>query len=237
MRSLLAAALLLSPALCRGAALPPVFENSGTNSSGVVCLKALTSYITLTDIQKTEAVEEAATALKVSCPISIQSEKAGELWTIKEGKAEKLDAWSDQPLPLGPKTNTIGRWFAAFGMQSMGGGDFPSSTINLRLGSTLFQNRYDLAFTYDYSKPRDAQLGRAAVGLVGRALMPLSQHAGWNIGGQLSRVNNAGIAEGSIGLVTGLNIYLPRGSFDITLNLQDKGVYGFLVGYTVFISR
>jgi len=45
------------------------------------------------------------------------------------------------------------------------------------------------------------------------------------------------VKTASVGLVAGINVYLPRGSFDITLNLQDKGAYGLMAGYTVFISR
>ena len=67
--------------------------------------------------------------------------------------------------------------------------------------------------------------------------MPLSVHGGCNIGAQLNSVDNYGAKTRSIGLVTGLNVYLPGGSFDITLNLQDKGVYGLMAGYTVFITR
>jgi hypothetical protein len=138
---------------------------------------------------------------------------------------------------MGEKTSQAGRWFASFGMQGMSGGDYPSGAINMRLGSTLYKNRYDVALTYDYYKLRDALEGRTSLGLVARALMPVSPYGGWNIGAQLLSVNNYGVRQGTLGIVAGINVFLPRGSFDITLNLQDQGNYGLLAGYTVFITR
>ena len=49
--------------------------------------------------------------------------------------------------------------------------------------------------------------------------------------------DNYGEKSSSFGLVTGINVYLPRGSFDITLNLKDKGDCGLLAGYTIYLSR
>lgn len=239
MRLLLAAALLLAPALCRAASLPPEFESSRLNPAGALYLKASKTYSSLTTSEQSEAIGRAGAGLGYvpDKPIIVELDGAGEVWVIKEGVAVKLDAWSDRALPFGPKTSRTGRWFASFGMQAMSGGDFPTTTLNLRLGSTLYKNRYDLAATYDYSKSKGADLGRASVGLTGRALLPISRHGGWNIGAQLSSDDNYGDKTTTVGLVTGLNVYLPRGSFDITFILRDKGGYGLLAGYTIFISR
>ena len=237
MRLLLLAVLLLLPAFGR-AALPQEFESSNLNRSGVLYLKAAATYGPLSPDEKTSSVEKAAGSLAVANgTVVVQSGAAGEIWSVRGGKAEKLDGWSDTTLPLNPKTNNAGRWFASFGMQSMSGGPSPSGTINMRLGSTLYKGRYDLALSYDYNKLSDAELGQASLGVVGRALIPLTRHGGWNIGAQLTRTNSFGVASDSVGLVTGLNIYLPRGTFDITLNLQEKGAYGVLAGYTIFITR
>jgi hypothetical protein len=235
MKRLVTVIMLLAPAAA--AALPPEFESSRVNSAGIVYLKAAKAYKPLSAAQKADTVSLAAVSLELKKTVVVELAGEGELWAVKEGRASRLDAWSDEHMRSGPKARRTGRWFASFGMQSMGGGDYPSSTMNLRFGSTLYKNRYDLAVSYDYSKPRDSELARAALGLVGRALLPLSRHGGWNIGAQLSSVDNYGVEETKIGLVTGLNVYLPRGSFDITLNLQDKGAYGLLAGYTVFITK
>jgi hypothetical protein len=235
---LLLAALLLGPSFCFGAALPSEFEGSRVNSSGLVYLKGAGGYKNLSAAAQAAAVSKGAAALgRQDCQIAVELDGAGELWDVRNGKAAQLDAWSDRSMPLAHGSSRIGRWFASFGMQAMNGGDFPSGAMNLRLGSTLFKNRYDLALAYDYSKPRDSIVSRTSLGLVGRALLPLSPHGGWNIGGQISSADNYGDQTSSIGLVTGLNVYLPGGSFDITFKLQDKGAYGLMAGYTVFLSR
>lgn len=235
---LLLAALLLVPSLCFAGTLPSEFENSRVNSAGVVYLKAAGGYKTLSKAAKASVVSQAASSLgRQDGQLAVELDGAGELWSLRNGKAEQLDAWSDRAMPLSHGSSRIGRWFASFGVQAMNGGDYPSGTMNLRLGSTLFKNRYDLALAYDYSKPRDSMVSRTSLGLVGRALMPLSAHGGWNIGGQISSVDNYGDKTTSIGLVTGLNVYLPGGSFDIALKLQDKGAYGLMAGYTVFLTR
>lgn len=238
MRVFLAAVLLLAPALCR-AALPAQFEGSSMNASGTMVLKAAQGYISLDQLSRAAVVIQAVSALNLPAdkPLAVQWSGGGELWTMKDNLAVKLDGWSDKSLPFGPSTSKGGRWFGSFGVQSMGGGDYPASSMNLRVGSTLLKNKYDLAGTYDYYKPAKSITYRASMGLVGRMLMPLSPHGGWNAGVQLSMVNSYGERKGYGGLVTGLNIYLPRGSFDITLNLQDKGSYSLLVGCTVFVTR
>jgi len=235
---MLFSALLLAPSLSFAAGLPSEFESSRENQAGVVYLKAANVYKNLPAASRVVAVANAAASLgRTDGQMAVELDGDGELWRIKDGKAARLDVWSDSSLPLAHGAARTGRWFATFGMQGMSGGDYPSGTINLRLGTTLYRNRYDAAVSYDYYKLRDALEGRTSLGLVGRALIPLSAHGGWNIGGQLSSVDNYGKKSGSIGVVTGLNVYLPGGSFDLTLNLRDKGGYGLLAGYTIFLTR
>lgn len=236
---LILAALLLSPAVCRAAALPAQFESSSVNASGTTVLKAAKAYTAMPPIGRSGVVARAANALALppEKPFSVEWAGGGELWALKNGQASKIDSWSDRSLPLNPKSSNKGRWFGSVGLQGMGGGDYPASAMNLRVGSTLFRNQYDLAWTYDYYKPAESETYRASMGLMGRKLMPLSPQGGWNVGAQLSMLNNYGERSGTLGLVTGLNIYLPRGSFDITLLLQDEGAYGLLVGYTVHLTR
>lgn len=237
MRKLLFLAALLSPALCRAAALPPEFASFRAGAAGTVYLKASETYPPQNqDAAVLNAWYAAAPAKKEGLAV-VELNGGGELWTVKEGRAAKLDAWSDKQIYLGPKARRTGRWFASFGMQSMGGGDYPSSTMNLRLGTTLYKNRYDAAVSYDYGKPRDAVLSRSSLGLVGRMLMPFSRRGGWNLGAQLSSSDNYGLKTTAAGLVTGLNVYLPSGSFDISFTFRDKGAYGLLAGYTVFLTR
>jgi len=236
MTRFLAAIALFIPTCA--AAMPPAFKGSHVNGAGVTYLEAASSYDKLS--LNAKAAEVALAAKELGVPtgsLVVKQDAGGELWSIKAGTPYRLDTWSDKSTPLGQNTSRAGRWFASFGMQGMNGGDYPSGAINMRLGSTLYQNRYDVALTYDYYKLRDALEGRTSLGLVGRALMPVSQYGGWNIGAQLSSVNNYGVRQGTVGIVTGINVFLPRGSFDITLNLQDQGNYGFLAGYTVFITR
>lgn len=234
----LLAILFFAPSLCFGAALPSEFESSRTNSAGLVYLKASGGYNDLTAASRASVVATAAASLgRKNGQLAVELDAAGELWTIKNGEAEKLDVWSDRSTPLAHGSLKPGRWFASFGMQGMSGGDYPSGTINLRLGTTLYKNRYDAAVTYDHYKLRDALDGRTSLGLVGRALLPLSPHGGWNIGAQVSSMDSYGNKTSSIGLVTGLNVYLPGGSLDLTLNLRDKGGYGLMAGYTIFLTR
>jgi hypothetical protein len=237
MKRLTAALLLLLPLCAAAAQLPPQFEGSRENAAGAVYLKAAKTYYELNAGEKAAAVAAAAGALGLEKPVAVELDGGGELWNIKDGRAVKLDSWSDRNIYLGPKARRTGRWFASFGMQSMGGGDYPSSTLNLRLGTTLYKDRYDAAVSYDYSKPRDAVLSRSSLGLVGRMLMPLSRHGGWNLGAQVYSSDNYGVKTTAVGLVTGLNVYLPRGSFDIGFTLRDKGAYGLMAGYTVFLTR
>ncbi|PIU19508.1 MAG: hypothetical protein COT18_07135 [Elusimicrobia bacterium CG08_land_8_20_14_0_20_59_10] len=236
---LLIAALLLLPHVCQAGSLPPQFEGSSVNASGTTILKAAKAYTFIQPVGRPAVVAQAAAALPLppEKPFSVEWPGGGELWAMKDGQPVKLDSWSDLSLPLNPKSFNIGRWFGTFGIQSMGGGDYPASSMNLRVGSTLLRNRYDLAWTYDYYKPAESETYRAAMGLMGRKLMPLSPHGGWNFGAQLSMLNNYGERSGTLGLVTGLNIYLPRGSFDITLLLQDEGAHGLFAGYTVHLTR
>ena len=238
MRKFLALALLLGSALCAAAALPPEFDSYRVTPAGTVYFKASKAY---SSPGKKEGIIlnawTAAVPANTEGLAVVELDGAGEAWGIKDGKASKLDSWSDKSMTFGPKTSRAGRWFGSFGMQSMGGGDHPSSALNLRFGSTLFKNRYDLAVSYDYNKAKDSILGQSSTGLVGRALLPLSRHGGWNIGAQFFSSDNYGDKESSVGLVTGLNVYLPQGSFDLTFNLREKGAYGFLVGYTVYITR
>lgn len=238
MKALIAALLLLAPVLCRAAALPHAFESSRVNASGVTYLKALSAYSRLALAAKAETLANAAAALGIADgQMVVELRAAGELWRVKDGKPAMQDSWSDNELPLGPGTRRAGRWFASFGMQAMSGGDYPSGTLNMRFGSTLYKGRYDAALTYDYSRQQDALVGRTSLGLVGRALLPINQHGGWNVGAELYTIDNYGVRQNSFGLVTGLNVYLPGGSFDVTLNLRDKGAYGLLAGYTLFITR
>lgn len=234
MRILPALFLICACGAANAAALPPEIESARPNAAGVLELKAAKSYKFL-DVRRKGEIVAAAAGADMAAQVSFDG--GGELWRVQGGEADRLDAWSDARIRLEEKAPRTGRWFASLGMQSMAGGDHPSATLNMRLGSTLYKDRYDLAFSYDYSKPRDSLLSRTSFGLVGRALLPLSRHGGWNVGAQVSGVNNYGVEETRIGAVAGLNVYLPRGSFDITFSLQDKGDYGLLAGYTVYLTR
>ncbi len=170
--------------------------------------------------------------------ISLRYASGGELYNCdKNNKVKLLNRWSDEKLYFGDENRNKGRFFGFIGGQIMSGGDYPSSGLNLRIGTMLYKNKYDVAFVYDVNKLNDFETDNKSMGIIGRALFPLSKHSGWNIGGQIMNNNYSGDKSTNIGLVSGINIYLPQGSFDMSFNFQEKGVYGLMFGYTVFVSR
>jgi len=146
-----------------------------------------------------------------------------------------VDAWADDRPPLQAQRKT-GQWFGFFGAQAQTGGSTKSSGFNARIGSTLWQGRYDLAATLSTQTTKDAST--SSVGLVGRMLFRLNPDIGWNVGAQAQRsASSSGDTLDTISVVGGLNIYVPNGSFDVTLTLGNRGTYGLLFGYTIFLTR
>lgn len=235
-------ALLFSGFMLLGAAVfaaepVPVFVSSGVISSGILRLKAAPGYFDLKAAEKKSAVERAVAAAPSASVVSVELSSEGELWTVSGGRAEALDYWSDRGMRFGPRSRRSGRWFGYVGGQLTRGGDLPSNALTGRIGATLFKNRYDAAISL--SRSNFTELDDSAVttaGLTFRALYPYTAHAGFNIGVQAARVSATGYNHLSPSVLGGVNIYLPGGSFDITLTHGERGNRGLMLGYTVYLG-
>lgn len=236
MKSLLLGICLLCGNAAFAAEPAPVFTSSTVAPSGVLLLKAATGYFSLKEIEKKSAVERAAAAPSASI-VSVEVAGEGELWAVTAGSAAALDSWSERGMRFGPRSRRAGRWFGYIGGQLTRGGDLPSNAWTARLGTTLFKNRYDAAISLaknSFTEVDDS--GITTVGLTFRALYPYTAHAGFNLGVQLDRVSATGYNHLSPSALAGINIYLPGGSFDITLTHGERGNRGLMLGYTVYLG-
>ena len=238
MRGLLLGAFLLSGGAAFAANPAPVFTSSRVAPSGLLLLKAATGYFHLKDADKKSAVERAAAAAPSVSVVAVEAAGEGELWSVAAGTAAALDSWSERGMRFEPRSRRAGRWFGYLGGQFARGGDFPSNGWTGRLGTTLFKDRYDAAISLSQnslSGISDSEVTN--IGLTLRALYPYTAHTGLNLGGQLDRGSASGGSSLTLAAVCGINIYLPGGSFDVSLSLGEEGRASLLAGYTVFISR
>lgn len=171
----------------------------------------------------------------------------GQLWHCTgqdEAGSEKIGAvesWRDDYLRIsGPAAR--GGLFGYIGGQAVVNGPVDSNGYNLRLGSTLYQGRYDAALSYGKSTVATTpSYALSSYGLVGRALFPLDESKGWNLGLQFTRtVSTAGginTRTDSTGVLGGLNFFLPGGSFDVTVTVGNNSTFGVQLGYTVYLTR
>jgi len=170
--------------------------------------------------------------------ITVTWKGGGDLWNLQSDKPVKVDQWSDNKLFYSQSNSETGRLFAFFGGQTIQGGGIDITGFNARFGTTLYKNRYDLAATITYASINSTpSVNTNSFGVVGRALFPLSEHVGYNLGGQIVRTEAGGTNEITPGLVAGLNFYAPTGSFDVTLSTIDAGRWSLLAGYTLFFDR
>lgn len=237
MKTLLLGVFLLSGNAVSAAEPAPVFTSSRVAPSGILLLKAATGYLYLKDAEKKAAVERAAVAAPSASIVSVEAAGEGELWSVVAGSAAALDSWSERGMRFGPRSRRAGRWFGYVGGQLTRGGDLPSNAWTGRLGTTLLKDRYDAAISLtrnNFTEVEDSNV--TTVGLTFRALYPYTAHAGFNIGVQLARVSATGYSHLSPSALTGINIYLPGGSFDITFTHGERGNRGLLLGYTVYIG-
>lgn len=168
----------------------------------------------------------------------------GSLWRCAKGQGGKaeirsVEEWSDDFLPFAASGRNRGRLFGFLGGQLATGGAIDSMGFNARLGSTLMQDRYDAAVSLGYvSFDSDPAFSITSLGLVLRELFPLSRHAGWNAGVQLLyNKPSIGDADTTVSALTGVNFYLPGGSFDVTLTAGTNSRYSLLLGYTFYLSQ
>lgn len=160
----------------------------------------------------------------------------GGLWTLEAGKPVRIEDWSDDRPPLAGEQGRSGRLFGFLGGQMVRGADADATGFNARLGSTMLQDRYDLAASFGYAALESVTT--RTYGLVGRALFPVAPGLGWNAGVQLSRFDpSRGDVTNTVSVLAGLNFFLPGGSFDVTLQVGSRSTYGVLAGYTFFLTR
>lgn len=178
--------------------------------------------------------------------IEVRGEVLGALWLAgppdKSGKSRLslVDRWDDTSFPWLSEAAQRDRWFLFAGGQSVSGGDIGSSTgFNLRLGTTLFHNRYDLAFLFNKTSTGPTPKVKAnAYGVVGRALFRRSAHWGYNVGGQVTMISGSGSNEDKqLSAVAGVNMYEGRGSWDLSLTMGDEGSRTLVLGYSLFLTR
>jgi len=224
---------------------PAAFSGARLSAQDQLILDATDLFISSGPKQKawmTEALTRWQEGLKAEGAASRQVlavtswKDAGSLWTLRDGKAVILEQWSDDhPVYTGERNGT-GRWFGFLGGQIVRGGDEDVSGFNARLGSTLFQNHYDTALMFGYASV--GSVSSKTFGVLGRALFPLNETTGWNVGAQVSRfIPSTGDAQSTLSLLAGLNFYLPGGSFDVTLQAGNNSTYALLVGYSFYISQ
>lgn len=170
------------------------------------------------------------------CWLALNEPGGGSLWRWSAGKARLVNRWNFDEPPLRAIPSPAGRLFGFVGGQTVTGGAVDSAGIQLRLGSTLFHDRYDVALSYGYNKMySDPKYEVATFGLVGRVRFPLTRRFGGNVGLQVQRsVSTQGQRDALSGLA-GINFYLPTGSFDITLNVGNHDTYGLLAGFTLYL--
>lgn len=237
-RALALAALLGAVPAGAQTASTGAFSGARPGPGGLLRLEAAEPYLGLKGSERKAAVEGRTAAYPGTRLAVVEYRGNGELWTVAGGSATLADTWSRSQLRYTRHERTAGRWFGYAGGQFVRGGDSPSNGWTGRLGTTLFKNRYDAALSISRSSLTDADdSAMTTLGLTGRALYPYTRHAGLNLGLQLDRVSYTGYSHISPSAVGGINIYLPGGSFDLSLNYGESGRVALLAGYTVYISK
>lgn len=165
----------------------------------------------------------------------------GTLWRCEEKGGRPVQDWADSHLDLG-EAQRSGRLFFSFGGQMSVGGLVDQTGLNTRLGTTLFQDRYDLAVTYGHETvDTTPKFVTNSYGLAARALFPIDARMGWNIGVQGTRsiASSGGPKEttDTASGLAGLSFYLPGGSVDVTVHAGNHSSYGVLVGYTIYLTN
>ncbi|MBI4655639.1 MAG: hypothetical protein HY746_02710 [Elusimicrobia bacterium] len=226
--------------------IPSEFESfriyPHTNQVGVgVYLKAGKKYTGLSTQAKAQIIEKAYNAVvpdKSKNIIAVELNGEGEVWILENSKALKIDFWSDKTMYLSKPTRKTGRWFGYLGGQIMSGGDFPARGWTARIGTTLLKNKYDAALSLSRNAFADIEdSGITSIGLTCRRLFQYTEHAGLNIGVQADYARSESASETTPLISGGINIYLPGGSFDVTMTFGEQGRSSLMLGYTIFINR
>lgn len=214
------------------------FESPAVNNGGVLRLKATEAYSKWKEDARKAAVEAQALSYPGTAVAVVEYAGNGEFWTFTSTHAALADSWSRREMHFGQHARKAGRWFGYVGGQFVRGGDMPSNGWTGRIGTTLFKDRYDTALSLSRNSFTEADnSGVTTIGLTIRALYPYTRHAGFNLGMQLDRTSYTGYSHISPSAVGGINIYLPGGSFDVSISYGEFGRASLLAGYTVYISK
>ncbi len=232
---------VIAAALCGGfaAAAQPsaLFTGASVNAAGVLRLEAAEPYLKQAEAARKAAVEEQVLAHPGASVVSVEFKGDGELWTISAGHASLADSWKRRELKFVRRAVRAGKWFGYAGGQLTRGGDLPSNMWVGRIGTMLLDNRYDAAFSVSRNNFTELDgSGVTTIGLTFRSLHPFTEHTGYNYGAELSRTSYTGYSHISPSVLGGINIYLPGGSFDVTVTCGERGNRGLLIGYTVYIG-
>lgn len=217
--------------------LESAFAGAEVNSGGVLRLKSTDAYLKLKEDARKTAVEGQAKAHSGTAVAVVEYQGNGELWTVAGSSAVLADSWSRKEMRFGQHARKAGRWFGYVGGQFVRGGDSPSNNWTGRVGTTLFKDRYDTALSFSRNSLTAADDAMTTIGLIMRVLYPYTQHAGFNLGLQLDRTSYTGYNHISPSAIGGINIYLPGGSFDVSLSCGEEGRMALLAGYTVYIGK
>ncbi|HNT97286.1 MAG TPA: hypothetical protein PKK31_03355 [Elusimicrobiales bacterium] len=230
--------LLCLPPLAAQEISSPAFSGARMSPGGLLRLAPAGPYLGLKEKERRSAVENAAAAYPAAAFAVVEHNGNGELWTISQSSAALADAWSRRELRFTRHSRTAGRWFGHISGQFARGGDYPSNGWTARLGTTLYNNRYDAAVSLSRNTFTNVEGSDVTTfGLTGRALYPYTRHAGLNLGLQLDRVSASGYSGFSPAVTGGVNVYLPGGSFDMSLTFGEEGRISLLAGYTVYIGK
>ena len=163
----------------------------------------------------------------------------GSLWTARAEGAQELNGWADDHLAFTPQSPKNGRLFGFVGGQWVTGGPAGSLGLNGRLGTTLFNGRYDASVAFGYTSVNtDPSVTILNIGLVGRMLFPVNKDWGWNLGAQIQHsAPSVGDSTDILSVLGGVSFYLPGGSFDVTAQLGNNSTYGLIAGYTFYFAR
>ncbi len=217
-------------------------------------MEATRDFLETPPLRKKRILEEVSSdwlrafeATKASRPELLLAEitwaRGGWLWQVRrdektgEARMRLVDQWDDTRLPAMLDAVRKDKWFLFLGGQSVSGGKVGSSVgFNMRLGTTLFRDKYDLSFLFNKTSTGPEPKTKAtAYGVLGRRLFRLPNQWGYNLGGQITAIKSSGFkAENEVGAVGGINYYLPKGTWDITLSLGDEGTRTLVIGYSIF---
>lgn len=224
-----------------------IFSGAALSAQNQLILEATDKYAAMTaeerGLQASWVLVEWSKALprgsSANLLLSTKWKDGGELWQMKAARPARIDEWSDTRLPFTPDQPKADRFFGYVGGQYMNGTAETGNTtgFNGRLGKTFMSGRYDAAVLYGYTKMGE-DYSSSSYGLTGRALFPLNERMGWNLGGSYTRsVPSSGDAANNMAALGGVNFYLPGGSFDITASLGNNSMYSLLIGYTLYMTR